>query len=197
MKQELWGITREEIQISFIHEVGRQNDGRVFLFAFSLCHGPKPATIEFFSCKYYKILARIAMSRAALVRPVWRLGFARSCHDGQCFHRPMATATPARIAVIRSTSQRGGWAGDSFHQGISYRLLQSQSQCGSNMRLHLVPKPHFEKKLSRKSWTQGLRCCGKKSYAIMSFCDELPYDTSYWNPWRCSFRHAIGSSTSC
>lgn len=127
----------------------------------SLCHGPKPATIESFSCKYYKIPARIAMSRAALVRPVWRLGFARSCHDGQCFHRPMATATPARIAVIRSTSQRGGWAGDSFHQGISYRLLQSQSQCGSNMRLHLVPKSHFEKKLSRKSWTQGLRCCGK------------------------------------
>ena len=163
----------------------------------SLCHGPKPATIQSFSCKNYKILALIAMSRAALIRPVWRLGFARSCHDGHCFHRPMATATPASIAVTRSTLQRGSWTGDSFHQGISCGLLQSQSQCGSSTRLHLVPKSHFEKKLLRKSWTQGLRCCGKQSYAIMPFCDKLPYNSSYWISWRCIFRHGIGSSTSC
>lgn len=34
------------------------------------------------------------------------------------------------------------------------------------MRLHSVPKSHFEKKLLRKSW---LRCCGKQSYATMPF----------------------------
>lgn len=54
MKQELCRITREEIQISFIHEVGRQNDGCLFVRFLSVTvlrlqqSSPSPARITKF-----------------------------------------------------------------------------------------------------------------------------------------------------